>query len=112
MENQTKVSWVLFGIKPSKDEQLEEHVFQRMLSEAFIPGRMFKLYLAGAQIHKLGSLEEMESGYDIVKKEMEEYQFGDYGIISTHEEGELLFMPIELPDDVKDFSGNIDSLPA
>ena len=96
MENKiSKFSWVLVGVRPSSEDQLSEETAQKMLTEAFLPGRSFTLFLCGAEIDKQGTLEEMEDGLEILMKGMEDYNHGDYCIISKHEEGNLLFMPLE-----------------
>ena len=116
--------WVLVGTRPKEGKTLEDSDVEKMLSEAFMPERKFTLFLCGAYVNdKTGTLEEMEEGYSIIKTEMKEYQHGDYGIVSSHEEGELLFMPIELTEedlqnvknlednDAKTISRNTDTVP-
>jgi hypothetical protein len=118
MENQSKISWVLVGIRSKNEgEQVEKEVAEKMLSEAFLPGKIYQLFLCGALVEdKSGTLEEMENGYKILLAGMEDYEYGDYGIISTHEEGNLLFMPVELSDeeiqqiDAQNLSGNTDTV--
>ena len=96
MENAiSKYSWVLVGVRPSTEDTISEETAQKMLTEAFLPGRSFTLFLCGAEIDKQGTLEEMEDGLEILMKGMEDYNHGDYCIISKHEEGNLLFMPLE-----------------
>ena len=96
MENTiSRFSWVLVGIRPVSEEQISEETAQRMLAEAFLPGRTFTLFLCGAEIEKQGTLEEMEEGLTILMDGMKDYNVGDYCIISKHEEGNLLFMPLE-----------------
>lgn len=127
MEKQSNIAWVLAGIRPKNTDgpltegsvvetpKIEDAVLRTMLEEAFLPGRTFTLFLCGAFVDdKVGTLEEMELGYKMIRNGMEEYEFGDYGIVSFHEEGNLLFMPIEdlenLEEDAQNISGNTDNL--
>ena len=110
MNNVSNVSWVLVGVRPRTEEKLPEEILQKILEEAFQPERTYKLFLCGAEIDKEGTLHEMEEGYKLLKKQMEEYKEGDYCIISVHEEADLLFLPTEIEDNAKDLSGNIDSM--
>ena len=100
MEKQSKISWVLVGIRPKNEgEQIPEDVAEKMLQEAFFPEKKFQLFICGALIEKFGTLEACEEGYYMMRKEMQDYEYGDYGIVSLHEEGNLLFMPIELSEE-------------
>jgi hypothetical protein len=113
MENKSNisnVSWVLVGVRPRTEEKLEEEVLQKLMVESFLPERTYKLFLCGAEVDKAGTLDELEEGYKLLKKSMEEFKDGDYCIISVHEEADLLFLPTELEDDVEEVSGNTDSV--
>ena len=111
MEKQSNVSWVLVGVKPTGEEQLEEKVLHKMNMEAFMPDRTYKLFLCGIEVDKTGTLVEMEEGYELLKKNLEEYNDGDYCIISSHEEGSLLFLPIEIKEeDAKNLIGNTNNI--
>ena len=109
-EKISNISWVLVGVRPNTSEPASEETVQKMLMEAFLPGKIYKLFLCGVEVDKEGNLEEMEEGFLMLKSKMEEYNDGDYCIISQHEEGNLLFLPTIIDDDVKDFSGNIDTV--
>ena len=118
MENQSDINWILVAIKSFLDRELTIEESQEMLSEAFLEDKTYKLLLCGTVINdKDGDLEEMEKGYKMIKDSVEEYTYGDYGIISTHKNGELLFMPMEFTeeeisniDNAQDISRNIDNL--
>lgn len=101
MENVSKYDWVLIGTKSvNENEKLSEDQIQKMLKEAFLPEREFQLFLCGAIIDKYGTLETMETGLDLIKEKMNNYREGDYCIISSHDEGSLLFFPITKQDDM------------
>ncbi len=108
MENTiSRHSWVLVGIRPTEGDTIPEENVQRMLAEAFLPERTFSLFLCGAEIDKQGTLEEMEAGLDLLVQGMDDYNIGDYCIISKHEEGSLLFMPLEPEEEnAKEISGD------
>ena len=128
MENESKIHWVLTGIRVKgaepeivegeavlpDDQKLPQEIVNKLLVEAFMPGKRYKLFLCGAMVEKDGNLEEMEEGYHTLLEGMEDYQYGDYGIISEHEEADLLFMPAELSDEeiaeinAQDLSGDTD----
>ena len=124
MEQQSKISWVLTGINSKEaDNKLEEQEIQEMLNNSFLEDSKFTLFLCGSLVEdKTGTLEEMEDGYVLIRYNMEEFQYGDYGIVSYHEKGSLLFMPFEMTDEqieevgqlghinAKDLSGNTDNL--
>ena len=114
MEKQNKisdVSWVLVGVRPRTEEQLPEEVLQKLMVESFMDDRIYKLFLCGTEIDKTGNLDEMEEGYKLLRKSMDEYKDGDYCIISSHDEADLLFLPTELEEnDAKEISGNTDSV--
>ena len=115
MEKQNKVSdvsWVLVGVRPRTEEKLPEEVLQKLMVESFMDDRIYKLFLCGTEIDKSGNLDEMEEGYKLLRKSMEEYKDGDYCIISRHDEADLLFLPTEIDgdDDVKEIGGDTDSL--
>lgn len=110
MEKQSNVSWVLVGVRPKNEEQLDEATLNKMAMEAFMEGKIYKLFLCGTEVDKSGTLIEMEDGYNLIKKNLEEYKDGDYCIISSHEEGNLLFMPKEIEDNAEDLIGNTDNL--
>lgn len=107
---ESDVSWVLVGVRPRDEEKLPEETLQRMMEDSFSEGKVYKLFLCGVEVDKEGTLDEMEEGFKMVKKNMDEYNDGDYCIISRHEEGDLLFLPVILEDDAKEVSGNTDSL--
>ena len=108
---ESSVSWALVGVRPFGEEPLSDAVVHKMLMEAFLEGKTYKLFLCGTEVDKTGTLVEMEEGYLLLKKNMEEYNDGDYCIISSHDEGSLLFLPTQIEEsDVKDLSGNIDNL--
>ena len=116
MENKSSdVAWALIGVSPSaQGSKIEEETMVKMMEEAFQEGRKFTLFLCGHVIEeKKATLAEMEEGYNLIRNEMEDYEYGDYGIISVHEEGNLLFFPIEPFEDkenAKDLGGNTDNL--
>jgi len=88
--------WVLTGTKPVKEGTvLTEDQIKEMLEVAFKEGSKFQLFLCGAMIDRTGTLEEMEDGLKLIIAESEDYKPGDYCIISSHEYGSLLFMPIK-----------------
>lgn len=96
MEKKSKYSWVLAGYRSKKqNEKIEEDQLHQMAIEAFMPNRIFQLFLCGAFVNKSGTLEEMESGLDLIIKKMKNYHEGDYCIVSSHEKGDLLFIPIK-----------------
>lgn len=105
------VSWALVGVRPHEEGSLPDEIVHKMTMEAFLEGKIYKLFLCGTEVDKTGTLAEMEEGYLLLKKNMEEYRDGDYCIISSHDEGSLLFLPTQIDEtDVKDFSGDIDNL--
>ncbi len=110
MNNTSNVSWVLVGVRPRTEDKIEEEVLQRLLVESFQDDRTYKLFLCGAEIDKTGNLDEMEEGFNLLRKNMKEYKDGDYCIISTHDEADLLFMPTELEDNVEEIGGNTNNL--
>lgn len=118
MENvpESKLGWVMVGLRPIKPgTPVTEEMVQKMLMEAFLPDKVYKLFLIGEIIEdRSGTLKEMEDGYYILRAGMPDYQNGDYCIISSHEEGNLLFMPIEsnneLLQNAQNISGNSDSV--
>jgi hypothetical protein len=97
--NENEVSWALVATK-LKDEYLEKYneevLEQKMLQEAFQPGRFFKSMICGEEIEKYGILEDMERVYCMMKEGVEDLEAGDFCIISVHEEGQLLFIPVEV----------------
>lgn len=96
MEN-SKISWALIGTRSkTTGKQLSHEQVESMMSEAFSEGRIFKLFLCGEVINKEGSLKEMEEGYTLVKTSMSSYEEGNYCIISEHEDGDLLLIPVEV----------------
>lgn len=112
MEKLSKYSWVLIGHQPNDtSNKPDEHTLARMLELAFEPGREFSLFLCGAFVDKTGTLEMMEEGLDLLIEKMEDYQEGDYCIVSKHPEGNLLFLPIENKEDdnTETLSRNTDS---
>lgn len=94
MEKKSKYSWALVGIRCPGEEKPDEQEVQKMLEESFLPGKLFQLFLCGAEVDKSGTLEEMEDGLDLIIEKMTDYHEDDYGIISLHEKGSLLFLPI------------------
>jgi hypothetical protein len=116
MEKLSKLSWTLVGVRPtegSPDGKLEEETIQKMLNEAFEDGKTYDLFLCGEVVQdKKAALPEMEDGYFMLKAGMPELEYGDYGIISSHEEGDLLFVATELDEETisqinaQDISGN------
>lgn len=109
MEKLSKYYWALSGYRTATEgEKLEDDVIEKMITEAFLPGKNYELFLCGALVGKSGTLEEMEDGLDLIISSMEDYTPGDYCIISNHESGKLLFLPIKPEDYDKDFSGNTD----
>jgi len=108
MENPSNISWALVGVKP-KGEKISEEDMEKMLLEAFLPEKKFIPFICGAAVEsRTGTLEEMENGYNLLKigSEDYEYQEGDFCIISEQSEGSLLFVPVEIEENVKDVSGN------
>lgn len=98
MTNESKVSWILASVRSA--ETIEENELQKMLLEAFLPEKKYKLFLCGEVIEgKEGNLVEMEQGFILISTSMKDYSHGDYGIISVHEFGELLFIPMILTDE-------------
>lgn len=96
MEKKSKYSWILAGYRPKEQgEKIEEAQLHQMATEAFIPDKIFQLFLCGAFVDKSGTLEEMEAGLDIIIEKMKDYHDGDYCIVSSHEKGDLLFIPIK-----------------
>jgi hypothetical protein len=93
------ISWALAASK-IKDSYLEkfseEILIQKMLQEAFDPGKFYKSMICGEEIEKYGVLEDMERVFTMMKEGVEDFQEGDFCIISTHEEGQLLFLPVEV----------------
>lgn len=111
MENKlSDVSWVLVGVRPRTEEKIEEEVLQRLMVESFQVEKKYALFLCGTQMDKIGSLDEMEEGFRMIKANLEEYKDGDYCIISEHEEADLLFLPTYIEEDAQDLSRNIDSV--
>jgi hypothetical protein len=106
----SKYSWVLVGVRPLTEEKLPQESLERMLAEAFIPEKTYTLFLCGAEIDKVGTLAEMEEGLEVLKSGMEDYKDGDYCIISQHEEGSLLFLPMEMEATDENLGGDPDSL--
>jgi hypothetical protein len=100
MENKatSEISWVLVGVRPRGDEPLQEEVLHKIMEESFQEDRTYSLFLCGTEVDKTGTLEEMEEGYRMIKKGVEDYTEGDYCIISKHDEGDLLFMPAVLDE--------------
>lgn len=96
MEKMSRINWMLTGIRPKEGETLPEETVNRMLNEAFLDGVKYDLFLCGGLVDKQGTLEEMEDGLELVASDMDEYQVGDYGIISNHSEGSLLFFPVDI----------------
>ena len=95
MENQSKVGWALAGVRTDKEMTKEE--ISKLLNESFLPEKKFTLFLCGEEMpDKTGTLDQMEEGLDLLKAGMEDYEVGDYAIISKHEEADLLFVPVEL----------------
>ena len=110
MEEISTVNWVLSGVKPP-DGKLEimDDVLQMITLEAFMPEKKYDLYLCGEVIpDKTGTLQEMEDAYKLLKSELKEYEFGDFGIVYTHDAGNLLFFPIDTDDE--NLGGNTDTL--
>ena len=95
----SEISWALVGSKSKLDNELTEDHIQKMLAEAFLLEKNYQLFLYGIPIEKTGSLEEMEEGYQLMKTETEKLEIGEYGIISDHEEGNLLFIAIEINEE-------------
>lgn len=96
MEKLSKYSWVLIGYKSkTEDEKLTDEDLEKLTQEAFISGKVFQLYLCGAFVDKSGTLEQMEEGLDLILGKMTDYHEGDYCIVSDHENGNLLFLPIK-----------------
>lgn len=112
MEN--KLSWVLVGIRPKNEgEKLPEETVERMLHDSFSEGVEYDLFLCGEVVQdKKAPLGEMESGYYMLKAGMPDLAYGDYGIIASHEEGDMLFVAMEMdPETIstinaQDISGN------
>ena len=111
MEKLSKYSWALIGynLKDTTQEVTEEFMGQ-ILEKVFVPDAMFQLFLCGAFMDKFASLEEMETGLDLIISEMEEYHVGDYCIVSEQEEGSLLFLPFNAEDYDKNISGDINNM--
>jgi hypothetical protein len=95
MENQSKVGWALAGVRTQ--EEISQEEISKLLTESFLPEKKFTLFLCGEELpEKTGTLEEMEVGLSVLKAGMEDYEVGDYAIISRHDEVDLLFVPVEL----------------
>ena len=109
MEEISNVNWVLSGIRPPNDKlEIDDEVVKMIMLEAFMPGKKFDLYLCGEVVdNKSCTLQEMEDGYALLKSELKDYKFGDFGIVCTHTDGNLLFFPIDQTDE--NFSGNTDT---
>ena len=93
------ISWALVATKINKthlEKYPEDALEQKMLQEAFQPGRFFKSMLCGEEVEKYGVLEDMEKAYSILRENVDDFEVGDFCIISTHEEGQLLFLPVEV----------------
>lgn len=98
-EQGSNISWVLIATqinKESADKYPLEILTQKMIQEAFQPGKFFKSLLCGEEIEKYGILDDMEKAFTIMSQGVEDFQEGDFCIISTHEEGRLVFLPIIL----------------
>ncbi len=93
MDNQSEISWVLVGVRPVKNEKLEEGVLEKILNKSFSEDKIYHLFLCGTEIDKTGTLHEMEEAFKLLQLEMNEYKEGDFCIISKHEEADLLFLP-------------------
>ena len=111
MEKISKYDWALVGYKTDKEgEKLDDMVVDGMLKEAFLPDSQFKLFLYGAFVNKNGTLEEMENGLEMMEK-LPNFNRSDYGIISEHTGGYLLFLPVKLENNENaEISGNTDSI--
>lgn len=108
----SKLTWVLVGVRPSNpDTPISQEQSQKMLMEAFLPEKLYKLFLCGQEVpDKPATLKEMEDGYFLIRAGLPDYEIGDYCIISSHEEGNLLFAPIEANEldtsNAQDIGGN------
>lgn len=92
MENKSKYSWVLVGFRTTTGEKLPEEKIQNFVKQSFDRDN-FQLFLCGALVDKYGSLVDMENGLDLILNQMKDYHDGDYCIISTTEDCDLLFCP-------------------
>jgi len=94
-----KYDWALVGSQSNTEEPLNEDQITSMLDVAFLPEKTFQLFLCGAVIDRFGTLEEMEDGLDLIIEQSEDYGLGDYCIISKHDIGNLLFIPLKIEND-------------
>lgn len=98
-EEGSNISWVLIASqmnKESTDKYPLEILTQKMMQEAFRPGKFFKSLICGEEIEKYGILDDMEKAFAMMSQGVEEFQEGDFCIISSHDEGRLVFLPIIL----------------
>ena len=108
MEKISKYSWALVGVKSHSGDQLPDEEVEKMLNNTFTPERIFNLFLCVAFVDKSGTLEEMESGLDLIIREKKDYTPGEFCIVANHEQGMLLFLPISESDENKSISGDSD----
>ena len=93
----SKYGWVLAATRSAN--AVPDDTIQKLLAESFIPGRKFKVFLCGAFIEVEGTLEEMENAYEKLKSsEVEDFNPGDFGIVSIHGDITLLFLPTEIKE--------------
>ena len=105
----SNISWVITGVRT--EDKISEERLQELMVEAFLPDRIYHLFLCGSELEKEGTLVEMEEGFLMIKSQVEEYNEGDYCIISKHEGADLLFLPVIMDDEnAEDFRGDIDSV--
>jgi hypothetical protein len=96
------ISWILIATQINTDSAEKyplEILTQKMMQEAFQPGKFFKSLICGEEIEKYGILDDMEKAFTMMSQGVEEFQEGDFCIISSHDEGRLVFLPIILDMD-------------
>jgi hypothetical protein len=108
MEQISNISWVLVGVQPVGASSIEKEVLDRLMMESFIEGKKYQMYLCGSYVNIESDLQELEKAYLLLRSRMEDYQEGDYAIVSKHPEANLLFIPIESNDE--DLSGNTNDI--
>ena len=100
----SKYNWAHIGTSYTKEKEnlnVSDELMERLIRESFIEGRIFYLVIYGLKTKETGSLSDIENGFDLFKKESNNYRHGSYCILSRHEEIDLLFAPVEkilLPD--------------
>ena len=113
MEAVSNIGWVLLGTSTDNpDTKLTDEQVSKMLHEAFEENRVYELFLCGAYVDQRGTLAELEIAYKLISEKMEELGPTDFGIVSIHDEGRLLFIPSKIAesDEVEELSGNTDTV--